>query len=191
MKKSSSVWKVALASLAIVGAPSCSSGVTGLSPISSVAPSEMMIAPGDKLKVTVQDLQELNGEYIVDDSGTISFPLIKQVQIAGLSYRDSERALEQALVAGQVLLEPKVSVQPLELRPVYVMGEVNRPGEVTYRQGMTVFAAVSVAGGYSYRANTDSVAVTRMEGGKAVTGSAQADTPIRPGDRIMVHERWF
>ena len=171
--------------------PACSSGISGLSPIASSTPAELTVAPGDKLKISVQDLPAIDGEYVVDDAGNVSLPMIKDVRIAGLGYRETEKALEQALASQQVLLDPTVSVQPLELRPVYVMGEVNRPGEVSYRQGMTVFAAISVAGGYTYRANQAEVAVTRTQDGRTTTGTASADTPIRPGDRIMVHERWF
>ncbi len=180
-----------LAASTMLLAPGCASGVSGLSPISTLAASEMTVAPGDKLRVSVQDLPAMDGEYTVDDAGTISLPVIKDVRVAGLGYRETERAVEQALVSQQVLLDPTVSIQPLELRPVYVMGEVNRPGEVSYRQGMTVFAAISVAGGYTYRANQAEVAVTRTHDGRTVTGTASADTPIRPGDRIKVHERWF
>jgi polysaccharide export outer membrane protein len=82
-------------------------------------------------------------------------------------------------------------VQAVELRPYYVMGEVNQPGEFRYREGMTVMAALSAAGGYTYRANVGKVAITRTVGGKEVTARADENTAIEPGDRIRVYERWF
>jgi len=95
--------------------------------------------------------------------------------------------LRQGIMTG----DPVVNVGPVELRPFYVVGEVNKPGQFEYRQGMTVLAAISAAGGYTYRAQTGKVAVTRIVNGKDVTSKADEFATVLPGDRIRVYERWF
>ncbi len=169
----------------------CASPAGGVNPLPPIASAEYRVDAGDKLHVEVQDLKDASADYIVDETGAISLPMVKNVPVRGLSYREVATAIEDALRSHQILLNPKVSVQPLELRPFYIMGEVGKPGEYPYRQGMTVFSAVSVAGGYTYRAKSDSVVITRTIGGKTVTGSATEKTYILPGDRIRVYERWF
>ncbi|GMN04241.1 polysaccharide biosynthesis/export family protein [Erythrobacter sp. MTPC3] len=180
---------IAAASLALVTA--CSSGTGGLAPLQSASTAELRVAPGDKVRIAVQDLEPVSGDYTIDETGSISVPLIQQVKVSGMTYSEMEGAIALALAEKDVLKNPNVTVQPLELRPVYIMGEVRQPGEYAYRQGLTVFAAISMAGGYTYRAQTDEVAITRTVGDENVTGTADEDTPIMPGDRIRIYERWF
>ncbi len=180
---------LAASCLALLGA--CSTGISDLPPLESAGTAEVRIAPGDKVRVTVQDLDAVSGEYIVDETGTISFPLVRQIKVAGLSYAEMENAITERLVSADVLKTPNVAVQPLELRPIYIMGEVRQPGEYAYRQGLTVFAAISMAGGYTYRANTGQVAITRMVGERQITGVASEDSMILPGDRIRIYESWL
>ena len=180
---------IAAASLALMSA--CTSGVGDLPPLQSASTAELRVAPGDKVRIAVQDLESVSGDYTIDETGSISVPLIQQVKVSGLTYSEMEGALAAKLAEKDVLKNPNVTVQPLELRPVYIMGEVRQPGEYAYRQGMTVFAAISMAGGYTYRAKTDEVVITRITGDGQVTGTATDDTPIMPGDRIRIYERWF
>ena len=84
-----------------------------------------------------------------------------------------------------------ISVQPVRLRPVYILGEVKTPGEYQYRAGMSVLAAISVAGGYTFRAQQDAVEITRTVNGRPVVGKATAADMIQPGDTVRVHEKWF
>ncbi len=180
---------LAVSCLAFLGA--CSTGIGDLPPLESAGTAEVRIAPGDKVRVTVQDLDAVSGDYIVDETGTISFPLVRQIKVAGLSYTEMENAITARLVSADVLKAPNVAVQPLELRPIYIMGEVRQPGEYAYRQGLTVFAAISMAGGYTYRAKTGQVAITRMVGERQITGVASEDSMILPGDRIRIYESWL
>ncbi|WP_379923352.1 polysaccharide biosynthesis/export family protein [Erythrobacter sp. R86502] len=175
----------------LVNATACSSGLANLPPLTSTGVAEIQVAPGDKIRIAVQDLPAVNGDYAVDETGSISVPLIKQVKVAGLSYARIEEALTRRLIDQDILKNPVVTVQGLDLRPVYIIGEVRQPGELVYRQGLTVFAAVSMAGGYTYRAKTGSVAITRTIDGREVTSVAAEDAVLLPGDRIRVYESWF
>ncbi len=169
----------------------CASGVGNLPPLESASATEIRLAPGDKIAIAVQELEEMSGEYIIDETGSVSLPLIDQLPASGLSYVQMQNAIASRLIAADIVKDPNVTVQPLELRPIYILGEVRQPGEYTFRQGMTVFAAVASAGGYTYRAKTDEVAITRIVGDRTTTGLATKDTVVMPGDRIEVFERWF
>ncbi|WP_068078261.1 polysaccharide biosynthesis/export family protein [Novosphingobium lentum] len=169
----------------------CAAPTSGMQKIQAAQSDEYHVSVGDKIRVVVQDLKDLDNDYVVDETGAISFPMIKQVSVRDKTYREVELAVEDTLRNQKILVNPKVSVQPLDLRPLYILGEVNHPGQYAYRQGMTVFAAVSAAGGYTYRAKSGEVAVTRNVNGQPLTRSAREDSMVLPGDQIRVYERWF
>lgn len=177
-----------LASFILAG---CGASTNGMAALPNTPAGIYRVESGDQLLITVQDLESAKGEYVVDDSGVISLPMIKDVVVRGKGFREIEDAIEDAYRAAGVLNNPLVTVQPGELRPFYVMGEVNKPGEYAYRQGMTVLAALSAAGGYTYRARTGEVVIVRTTNGQDVEARANEETPIQPGDRIRVYERWF
>lgn len=170
----------------------CSSPTSSMPTLASAPAGNYRVGAGDKLHIVVQDLQSANGDYTVEDSGAISLPYIKQVDVAGKTYREIEQGIAASLLRQGIMTgDPVVNVGPVELRPFYVVGEVNKPGQFEYRQGMTVLAAISAAGGYTYRAQTGKVAVTRIINGKDVTAKADEFATVLPGDRIRVYERWF
>lgn len=170
----------------------CGSPTGSLPPLTTTAPGPYRVAPGDKVHIVIQDLPTANGDYIVEDGGMISLPYIKQIEVGGKTFREIEEGISTGLVSQGIMNgSPVVNVAPVELRPIYVLGEVNKPGEFDYRQGMTVLSALSAAGGYTYRAATNKFAITRMVNGSEVTAQATEETPILPGDRIRVFERWF
>ncbi len=170
----------------------CSSPTASLPTLASTQTSPYRVDAGDQIHVAIQDLDAVEGDYTVEDGGAISLPYLKSVKVAGLGFREIERTIASSLVERGILTgDPVVNVRPAELRPFYVTGEVNKPGEFRYREGMTVLAALSAAGGYTYRAKTEVVAITRTTGGQDVTAQADESTVIQPGDRIRVYERWF
>ncbi len=95
------------------------------------------LGTGDKLKLTVFGQDDLGGEFTVDDQGFIRLPLIGQVKAAGLTLHDFEDAVTSKLADGY-LRDPRVSVQVVNYRPFYIIGEVNKPGEYPYENGMIV-----------------------------------------------------
>lgn len=170
----------------------CSSPTASMPTLASTPAGPYRVGAGDKLHVVVQDLDAANGDYTVEDTGAISLPYVKQINVAGKTYREIEQGITAALVQQGIMTgTPVVNVGAVELRPFYVTGEVNKPGQFTYRQGMTVLSALSAAGGYTYRAKTGEVAITRTVDGKEVTAKAVETTQVLPGDTIRVYERWF
>ncbi|WP_169775847.1 polysaccharide biosynthesis/export family protein, partial [Escherichia coli] len=86
--------------------------------------------------------------------------LIGQVDAAGLTVSQFETAMITKLMDGY-LNSPRVSVEVMNYRPFYIYGEVGNPGQYPYTNGMTVLNAIAVAGGYTYRANTNQIYITR------------------------------
>ena len=145
---------------------------------------------GDKVKVTVYGEDDLSGEFDVDGSGNVRLPLIGQVRAAGLSLKEFETAVETKLSAGY-LVNPKVSAEVTNYRPFTILGEVNKPGEYPYENGMTVLNAVALGGGYTYRADKDDVYIRRKGAQTEVKLPADDRTSVYPGDTVRVDERIF
>jgi polysaccharide export outer membrane protein len=145
---------------------------------------------GDKVKVTVYGEDDLSGEFDVDGSGFVRLPLIGQVRAAGLTLKDFEGAIEAKLATGY-LVNPKVSVAVSNYRPFTILGEVNKPGEYPYENGMTVLNAVALGGGYTYRADKDDVYIRRKGASSEVKLPADDRTAVYPGDTVRVDERIF
>lgn len=146
---------------------------------------------GDRLRVVIFGQEDISGEYAVDGSGFISMPLINQVQARGRSVTELEKDIAARLQSGNLLVNPSVSVQVATFRPFFILGEVRQPGQFPYVEGMTVLTAVAMAGGFTYRAETDSYTLTRKSGDKAVEARAERNTVVMPGDVIFVSERYF
>lgn len=172
----------------------CASSVASLAPLPPLPPgitSEYRLGGGDEIRVFVYGLDAMNNTFMITDRGMLTLPLIKPVRAAGLTVSELEKAISDNLLAEAVVKQPNVNVQPVTLRPFYILGEVNKPGEYPYRNGLTVLSAVSIAGGYTFRAEQRYMAVTRQVNGREITGRVDAAAPIQPGDTVRVDEKWF
>lgn len=148
------------------------------------------LGSGDNLRVIVFGQDQLSGQFAVDGSGRIAMPLVGEVMARGLTPRELEASLSKRLAEGYIR-DPKVSVEVLNFRPFYIIGEVNKPGQYPYASGMTALSAVAAAGGFTYRGRQDYVLITRTIDGRKVERSAPPETPILPDDVIRVPERFF
>lgn len=148
------------------------------------------VGAGDRLSIRVAGEPDLSGEYVVDPTGVLSMPYVQSVPVAGLDTPQIENLIVQKLRAG-FLRDPKVSVQAVNLRPFYIMGEVTTGGSFAYQPGLTVQSAIAVAGGYSTRADQGQVLITRRNANGTTTHKVPVTTQVYPGDIIFVRERWF
>lgn len=144
---------------------------------------------GDRLRINVFNEDDLSGEFQIDGSGNISFPLIGEVKSSGLTLRELEELLVQKLKDGY-LVNPRVTIEVLNYRPFYILGEVNNPGKYEYVSGINLLNAVAMAGGYTPRARQNSAKITR-EKPETVIKDADHSTLIMPGDIIYIDERFF
>jgi polysaccharide export outer membrane protein len=163
--------------------------------VSSVAPGTSALnegyrlGTGDKIRVTVYGEPDLSGEFQVDGSGFVRLPLVGQVSASGHTIREFEGDVAARLSEGY-LRSPRVSAEVVNYRPFFILGEVNKPGEYPYVNGMNVVTAVALAGGFTYRADEGDVYIRR--GGKPEEEyPADETTAVLPGDIIRVTERFF
>ena len=151
------------------------------------------LGPGDKLRVTVFGEEDLSGEFEIDGSGRISMPLIGVVDLRSRNLREAESEIVTLLLDGY-LRNPKVSIDVLNYRPFYILGEVNEPGSYPYRAGMTVLNAVVLAGGYTPRADEDDITLQRgadLADADSEGRPVKPNTVVLPGDILRVKERFF
>jgi polysaccharide export outer membrane protein len=153
--------------------------------------SDYKLGSGDRMRIIVYGQQNLTGEYALDGAGVLSFPLIGQVQAMGMTPGQLEQAIISRLHP-DYLKNPSVSVEVMTRRPFYIVGEVKNPGSYPYVSGMIVINAIALAGGFTYRARESSFYIKRNDAsGQAARISATQETPVQPGDVIMVRERYF
>jgi polysaccharide export outer membrane protein len=145
------------------------------------------LGPGDRVRVTVFEHDEISGEFEVDSVGRMALPLIRGIDAKGLTIPELEQTITEHLEEN-AFLDPKVSVDLVRSRPFCVLGEVRNPGCFDYIYGMRAAMAIANAGGYTYRAKEGKFVVTREDGNKVM---GNHDTPIFPGDIIEVAERFF
>lgn len=149
------------------------------------------LGPGDKLRITIYNEPALTGEYTVTTAGAIAFPLIGNVGARGTSLASLQEALRRKLADGYVK-DPRISVEMLNYRPYYILGEVTKPGEYPYSFNLKIVQAIAAAGGYTYRSNKRKVFLTRADDSRErkIDLRAQSIT-VLPGDTIRVGERYF
>ena len=148
------------------------------------------LASGDRLRIIVFGQDSLSNIYAVDGAGRIAMPLIGPVSVMGLTTQAAARLIETRLRDG-FIREPRVTVEIEAYRPFFILGEVTNSGQFAYVNGMSVQNAVAIAGGFSARALRSEVEITRHLGQGLVTATVPATYPVRPGDTIVVKERWF
>lgn len=147
------------------------------------------LGSGDRLRITVYQEEDLSGEFEVSDTGDVSMPLIGGVGAAGRTIDELKDAIEIAFRDGY-LRNPQVSIEVMNYRPFYVIGEVNEPGSYPYRSGLDVLTAVAMGGGFTFRADENDITIQRA-GDPENEIPARKSTRVLPGDVIRVDERLF
>src|SRR5262245_62336061 len=99
-------------------------------PGAAIGQSRDVLGEGDSVRITVYQNPDLTTEARISDQGTITFPLIGEVALAGLTPARAEARIAEHLVKGKFLVRPQVSVNVIQVRSrqVSVLGQVARPG---------------------------------------------------------------
>ena len=140
----------------------------------------------DRLRILVFGEESLSGEFLIDSTGRVAMPFIGEVQAAGLSRRQFEELLEKKMTDEQILLDPRVSVDLLNFRPFYILGEVTKPGEYPSSSNLNVFNAVATAGGFTTLANQTRVMIKRAGETTEKEYSLASPVTVNPGDTIRI-----
>jgi len=153
--------------------------------------------PGDVLQISVWKEEGMEKDVLVLPDGTISFPLAGHMTAAGKTAGALKDEIRQRLA--KFFADPVVTVAVLDVsgNKVFVMGEVNSPGEFLAARALDVVQALSLAGGFTEFASESRIKVLRREGGKqvaiavdypAIQSGQELDTNIllQSGDIVVV-----
>lgn len=148
------------------------------------------IGAGDRLKILTFGEPTLSGEFAVNADGVIAFPLVGDVPAGGKTLTELKGDLLTRL-GTRYLRDPQISVEMVNFRPVYILGEVAKPGEFSYSERMSVFALVAKAGGFTYRADQSYVLIRRENETEEKAIRLTSATAVQPGDTVRIPDRVF
>ncbi len=146
--------------------------------------------PGDVIDIYVYGEPELTRTKIqLSESGTIAFPF-GNIDAVGLTPGQLEIAIENGFKQGY-LVNPKVSVVIDQYRPFFIYGEVKKPGAYPFQPGLNVRKAVTLAGGFTERADQDKIYIVRDADPKNIAHKINLSGQVFPGDTLTVEESFF
>jgi polysaccharide export outer membrane protein len=151
--------------------------------VGSVNAGELLLGPGDVVKVSVYNNPDLAVETRVSESGNITFPLIGQVNVNGLASAAAEKKIAGLLESGGYVRKPQVNliVSLLQSQQVSVLGQVNRPGRYPVDGKRTVMDLLALAGGINADGG-DVVSLIRKRDGKTTKDSIDIVQMVQAGD---------
>lgn len=176
--------------LTLLAAASCAPG-GDLPPLPPPSDTAYRLGPGDQVRIITFGEQQLTGDFRVSDSGLIAVPLLGPIKASGLTSRQLGEVIAAELKRRKLFQDPSVTVEITDYRPIFILGEINKPGQYPYQPGMTVLTAVAIAGGFTYRAVQDRVSVLRKENGIPTESLATGAALLQPGDVVTIFERRF
>ena len=155
--------------------------------------------PGDLLKVSVINLEEMNGEYRVDTLGYINLPYIGRTLVRGITITELQDKISKKLEEG-FLNNPQVLVEVKEFRfqPISVIGAVQNPGRLeTINLDIDLLEAITQAGGITGEAGSRILVMRKASSGRTRTltidladllieGQAHLNIPLFPGDTVNI-----
>lgn len=170
----------------------------GVSSVQNNLNDEYRICANDLLEISVYNEPDLDKTVRVDAKGVISYPLLGNIQIMGLTSKELEKKLTE-LLEQDYLVSPQVSVFIKEYAKFSVLGDVGKPGAYELKAGYTVMDGIALAGGFTVKSNPKDVKVVRIKGENKETISIDADEIVaqnhrekdillQPGDLIIVGE---
>ncbi len=181
--------KLGMAAL-LLGASACSPG-SDLAPLPDTPAGPYRLGVNEEVRVITFGQEQLTGQFRINDRGNIVVPLLGEIPANDMTTTQLQQAIALRLKEKQLVEHPDVSVDVVSYRPVFILGEVSKPGQYPYQPGMTVLTAVAVAGGFTYRAVTDYASILRTADGHAVEGRVPRNMLVQPGDVIDIYERHF
>ena len=155
-----------------------------------VGVEEYILDVGDRIAITVYNQEKLSGEFVVNTQGDISMPLLENVAAAGLTIQELEENIKEDLHPAY-LNNPKVSIQIINYRNIYILGEVEKPGKYEYLPNISLLQAIATAEGYTSRAAEGKATLKRREGNQIITSEIVDDIILKPGDVLIIKRRWF
>ena len=166
--------------------------------------SNYIIGPGDTLEVFVWRNSELSVTVPVRPDGKISTPLVEDMVAVGKTPPQLARDMEKVL--SEYVREPKVNIIVTTAASAYslvkVVGQVQHPSALPYREGMRVLDAILAVGGLTQFASGNRARIVRVENGKETiihlkvadlvnNGDVKQNALLKPGDVLVVPQSIF
>jgi polysaccharide export outer membrane protein len=167
--------------------------------------AEYRISPADVLLISVFNEPDLSLKVTVSPDGTINYPLLQSVQLAGLSILEAQEKLA-GLLGKDYLVTPSVTIAVDQGRRhhVYLLGQVKTPGslDIAATESLTLLQAISRAGGFTEFAARDRVMIIRSRNGRKETmvvnvaaiigrGDLSRDVVLQAEDVVSVPQTYF
>jgi len=152
--------------------------------------SDYQLGSGDQIQVQVFGEEDLSMEVRLSDAGTISYPFLGEIRVAGNTVSQLEAQIVKGL-KGDYLVDPSVNVSVIEYRPFYINGEVKTPGGYPYQPGLTLRKAVALAGGFTERASKTKISLLSERALDGKQRQVGIDEVLNPGDIITVEQSFF
>lgn len=155
------------------------------------------VGESDTLRVVVWKEPDLSGSVVVRPDGQISMPLIRNVQVAGLTTTQIEQQIADKLKEFVKNPQVTVTVQEVRSQKAYVTGEVAKPGAYPLLAPTTILQVIAQAGGFTAFAKRNKIVVLREENGhqtryrfdyqKVIHGEKiEQNITLRSGDTVVV-----
>ena len=146
------------------------------------ADNDYQMGTGDVLHITVYGQPDLTTDARVGENGSITFPLIGDVKLAGSTPAQGEAEIAKRLSKGKFIIEPFVTLNVVQYRSqhISVLGRVNRPGQYTLEKISRITDALALAGG-AIIDGADTVTLVRMKDGKAEYRDIDMIALFKPG----------
>jgi len=157
---------------------------------------EYVVAPDNIIEVTVYGETDLSTTARVSQDGTINYPLLGNIKVAGLTVRELEKNLTE-LLGEDYLVTPQVSVFIKEYAKISILGAINRPGAYETKEKLTLTQAIALANGFTDTADSSRVKIIRTTDTEKETmevdvdqilDRALPDVEIKSNDTIIVEE---
>lgn len=135
-----------------------------LGPVRALAQEPYLLNPGDILRISVWNEEALQQEVLVLPDGSISFPLVGILQVAGRSPAQVQEELGEKL--SRLIPDPEINLTVLAVdgNSLFIIGKVNQPGRFPMTRPIDVVQALSLAGGFTPYAKQDSIQILRRNG---------------------------
>lgn len=149
------------------------------------------LAPGDVVRIAVWREADLSGDFVVDELGAVTLPLLGRIDLREIPIAQLREKLITRYAVD--LKNPSITVTPL--RRIFVMGEVAKPGPYAVDPTISLAGAVALAGGATPAGDLNRLRVVR--GGTVVVNKAAASSSlglmnVRSDDQVFVDRRgWF
>ncbi len=170
-------------------------GLMCLTKAAAAKPEDYRLGAGDLIRVMVFDHEELSVDARISQTGNITFPLIGQLRVAGLSTRETELLLARSLIDGGFVKQPHISVLVSEYQSqkVAVMGQVAKPGQYPLDSSKRVMDMLAMAGGVLNDTAAEDVTLVRADSSRVVIdlkklfdGDPAVNLGVQDGDTLFV-----